>query len=555
MRKNTVLVTVSAICVILIIGVIWYISSDKMPSIPNLNIPGKQSVEVISTDNRGADLLVKIKHLGMDYDCNLHLALSKDRKWILPLSDELFTVVVADESGLELSSNNSVIGRVPVVFIAPVNSSRTYRVGGVGQSKKPIYVKAGSVNLVSFDSNTLIRGTDGIRVRVFDGEKELSEGRIPLAINLEEQATLVIEDIQTRVLSGKGLIQGYWGAQDVRPGTNSIAPSGRFTGIDIQKFEGMFFGKTNNSLVTYNEKTKQFTTFNGVNSHVIALDENLTPDRLGFNHVTELGEIIYKTESGKYVFITAEGKVEVLNTTEGIDFTIITGDLLISDSGNIFNFRTQDSGIIRNKYDFFHDGIGLMYDGEFLTGYELSVNSEDFMWALQVDRPATEMIHVKDDIVFFTDGKACTMYVDIRQGLSSMVLDEFVLDNPLEMIDNHDLNFPGREGINEGVLAFGADGEMAWSRPGGMYMERVGVNAVMVAGGEEIHVYDIKTGIETCSWKYNPASSVHPTGSVEVKFADEYKTIIQIGARDQMGKATYWVVEVMRKEVSDTQNE
>ena len=109
----------------------------------------------------------------------------------------------------------------------------------------------------------------------------------------------------------------------------------------------MFFGKTNDSLVTYNEKTKEFTTFNGVNSHVIALDENLTPDRFGFNHVTELGEIIYKAESGKYVFITTEGKVEVLNTTEGIDFAIATGDFLISDDGNIFNFRTQNSGIRR----------------------------------------------------------------------------------------------------------------------------------------------------------------------------------------------------------------
>ncbi len=545
MKKNSIVVVSVAVCMLLIVGTVWFIFADRPIVPPEIRVPGFQSMEMISSDRRGADFTVVVQHLGMEYFCDLHIALSANSEWVLPLSDELFTVVVSDEKGLVLTSNNQLIGRVPVVFIAPINNSRTYRVGGPGQSKKPIYVKSGVVNLASFDSNTLIRGVEGLRVKVFSDGKETASGRLPMAVNLEKSATLVVDGLQTRTLAGKGLIQGYWGNQIVREGTNSILPQGRFTGIDMVSFQGFPYAIKNNEVILINTTDNKMIRFDGETTHEILLQDSI-PQLNKINHIRKNGDVIFLSEENVLYSVSTEGIVSKIKHDLDTSNIFASGDFLISTGGKILNLETGKTGTLKNNYKHFHDGIGIMFEDKTLSGWELSEDDEKNIWTLRADlSEEMKMIPVNDDVVFFTLGNVCTMYLDVKQGLSSLTLDEFVLDNPLEWITNREMNFPGGEGIKPGIVVFDSSGEMAWSRPGGN-IQRVGYNNVMITSDDEIRVYDLGSGIETCSWKHNPASSVHPTDGVTVLHADEYQTIIYIQVQLQ-NKFEDWVVVVRRK--------
>jgi len=546
MKKNSIIVVSVAVCMLLIVGTVWFIFADRPIAPPEIRIPGFQSMEMVSSDQRGADFMVTVQHLGMEYFCGLHIALSANSEWVLPLSDELFTVVVSDEKGLELTSNNQLIGRVPVVFIAPVNNSRTYRVGGPGQSKKPIYVKSGVVNLASFDSNTLIRGVEGLRVKVFSDGIETASGRLPMAVNLEKIATLVVDGLQTRTLTGKGLIQGYWGNQIIREGTNSILPQGRFTGVDMVSFHGFPYAIKNNEIILINTSENKMIRYNGETTHEILLQDTI-PQLNKINHIRKNGDVIFLSEDSELFSVSTEGMISKINHDLDTSNIFASGDFLISTGGKILNLETGKVGTFKNDYEFFHDEIGMTFENGTLSGWELSEDDEKNIWTLEANlSEEMKMTSVNDDVVFFTLGNICTMYLDVKQGLSSMTLDEFVLDGPLEWITNREMNFPGGEGIQPGIVVFDSSGEMAWSRPGGN-IQRVGFNNVMITSDDEIRVYDLGSGIETCSWKHDPVSSIHPTDGVTVLHTDEYQTIIHIQVQMQNSKFEDWVVVVRRK--------
>lgn len=545
MRNKTILTVAIVAIAIIAIGFLWHVSIFRPPELPPVHIPGMQSIEMISYDNRGGDFDVTIKYLGMEYECNLYIAISAEGKWILPREDEVFTVVVSDEKNLVLTANNKTIGRLPIVFISLIDNSKTYRMGAPNQSKKPIFVSEGSVNLAHVDSNTLIRGAEGLRVKVFEEGVEIASGRLPLAVNIQNLCVLAIEGLQTRALSGKGLIQGYWGIRDIYEGTYSVYPSGRFTGVDLIKLEGYILASTDNHMVLVSKTFDSITLWDGESTHRIELDDiTVRPGR--FAHITPDGSLVFTSVDDRLFIADKEGIIKELFWSAEPSDIKISGDILISGDGSLFNPITGEEGNLNIYFDFIHGGCGMRIEDNELTGWKLSTENIERVWSVDaVDMEGAEMTTVSSDIIYFTDGNLCTQFLNVTNGFTSEVPDIFAEPAPLEWINDRVLNFPGGEGIDEGILAFDADDEMVWSRPGG-HLSQVGHQAVMVTSGDEIHVYDLGTGIETCSWKHDPTSSVHPTDGVEVISVDEDTTVLQIIARTVNGGFDPWVVIVTR---------
>jgi len=543
------MILVSAVVVIAIIaiGFLWYMSIYRPPYLPSLQIPGMQSIDMVSYDNRGAHFDVTVKHLDMEYVCNLYIALSAEDKWVLTDEDEVFTVVISDERNLDLTANNKMIGRVPIVFISPISNSRTYRIGAPNQSKKPVSVAEGSVNLVSPDSNTLIRGAEGLRVKLFENRDEIASGMLPLAVSIENRCVLSIDGLQTRALSGKGLIQGYWGIRDIYEGTYSVYPSGRFTGVDLVKLEGCTIAKRDDLMALVSKTFDAIDLWNGESTHRIDLGD-ITVRPGGFAHIASDGSLAFSSTDRQLFMADSDGKIEKLQWEAEPSEIVTSGDILISDDGSVLNLISEEQGKLERNYDFYHAGLGMSIEDNTLTGWRLTVNGEEKVWSIEASNMNNaEMNIVSSDIVYFTNDGRCTQFINVGSGFTSEVPEIFEESTPLVWVDAHELSFPGGEGVENDVVAFDGDDNLVWRRPGGHYLSRVGHRAVMVVGDDEIYVYDLRTGIEACSWEHDPTSSVHPTDGVEVISVDEDSTIVQIVAQTIDGEFEPWVLIVSRR--------
>jgi len=477
--------------------------------LPELDIPGNKGITELEVGDRLGAFKVDVDYLGKRYECQLKLNIDSAGNWVVPQSDEAFTVVLGDEKGQVLTRENQEIGEIPLVFIGKFRSGATYRVGKPGQSQKPVSIETGTVNFISIDANTLIRGVEGLRVTVEVEGAEVASGMLPLSVMLDGGAVLDVTDVQTRTLTGQGLIHIYSGEHKIFKGTNTIQRTARAAGVDLIKVSGNYYANRDNTFVAISEST---VTRVGETVHEILL-QGLEPDRVFGNPLTPEGDIIVAANDS-LLLIPEDGTPKPLNFN--IDERVtVTGHHIISD-GRMYDTRTDEIGIAYD-YDFLIGDYGILInkDGG-LSMFNLDTKGDTPGWETRGDIPANSAFHKVDENIFFiTNGMDSTNFIDIRNGFISENGEEFVETNFISM-SSSDGKFVMPDGYMvtvEGVFGLNPKGENVWSREPGQ-VSRVDSRTVKIVESDGYNrIYETKSGIEIASWTADANANIAYTSS------------------------------------------
>jgi len=509
-----------ACVLILVVGVVvaWMVLRWRPLEIPkDLYIPGLESFTEVDRNYEHINIIAKIKHLGTTYNCALELKIDQNGQLVLPNNDESFTVVVSDESNLELWRDDRKIGNVPVVFIAPRHDPGFYRVGPPGSSQRPIAVSSNMVNLVTYVFDTVIKSPESVMVKVLKNDKEIASGRIPLNLKLGDgEAKAVIVGVQIRGYAGTGAFQFFTGDFPIKKGVNSIVAAGRILGADLWHEDGVFLG-TNSG---YGDLNEDKVCFIGKTDKIVLLGKNRKEVIVGNIQFDRLyGYPIKNTSS---VYVSSSNKLQIVDTQAKLtlDSNFQEFPAWISPFQNLLPIPKRRMGpILADLNRFMLDQFHITYQEGHLKC--ISQQTRNLLYSVKFHLPETAVLQrYNNNVIFFTDGNRSTEFMDIKTGNTGSDLKNLQKKEVLDWITGDGLVYPSGHRIKKGIVCLDTQGRTLWARQDGR-IERIDTLGIKVTNEKtgEVSCYDVRNGQLLASWKNVDA---------DIPFLDERYMVISV---------------------------
>ncbi len=476
------------------LAIAWWFLRYKTPRLPPLDIPGLEKVEQVESDYGHIKAIATVKYLGVTYDCSFTVNIDANGELILPTKDQALTPIVSEDESLEIWKDQIKLGALPIVLAVNRESDNIYLVGPRGGSLKPMVVKPGMVNLAIFDQDTVIRGQEGVRVKVLRAGREVDDAKLPLATRLGNDPGVVeVQDVQVFGIGGVGIFNIYTGKTEIKRGNNNILPVGRFVGNHTWFDKGVYLGSSD---VGYCANGDTINILSSDRKEVVLKD--LDPKMVEGNGCLPDGSLV-ALAGGKLVNVHKDG------TTSDIDFqsaspVSVSGGLIVSGKTlyDVAQGKAFDAGV---DFDYIAFGVAIQNSSGKLQAYRLAPEGPQTIWtkASHLAKNA-KLVVVRQGIVFFDMGDRCTEYLDVRTGASGRALSALGKKDQLDIIEGDGLCFPNGSRIKQGVVCVTEDGKLLWGRTGEK-PKRIGAYGVAVEDrtGRKT-TYDISTGEEVTSW-------------------------------------------------------
>lgn len=497
MKKTLLFVT--GFVLVIALGLVWYFARYVPPEIPELDIPGLETISEVERDYSHVLLSATVKYLGNSYVCSLDLKIGTNSRFILPTKDQVFTAVVSEEEGLELWRDNRKVGKLPIVFISDKNEDGSiYLVGPAGESLRPVFVKSGMVNLATFKYDTIIRGQEGVRVQIYKETKQIDDGKLPMMVRLGDKTGRadIKDGLQVWGIGGTGVFNVYAGYTQLKKGQNEVMPVGRFTGSDAWFDKGKFLGASYVAYTLSGEKVniisegQKEVTVPGISTSLVEGDPVLAD-----------GSIVLGS-NGKLVSLDKTGAVRELGFAPS-GKARISGNFVISGK-DAFDTKTGRTYKVPDKYDFLVDGVFVNIQNGKLFARSFIDGSLKTIWEKPCkidDGPSISI--VSGSLVFLYRGDGCTEFFDVRTGKSGYDHGLLVEKPEVEVVQGEGLCFPSGLRIKNGIVCVNQKGKMVWGRAG-ENQKRFGAFGVWVSSKTTAvnTIYDVRNGNEIMYWEW-----------------------------------------------------
>jgi len=497
MKKT--LLFVAGFVLLVALGLVWYFTRYVPPKVPELAIPGLETVSEVERDYSHVLLSATVKYLGNSYICSLDLKIGSDSKLILPTKDQVFTAIVSEEDGLELWRDNRKIGKLPIVFISDKNEDGSiYLVGPVGESLRPVFVKSGMVNLATFKYDTIIRGQEGVRIQVYKEIKQIDDGKLPMMVRLGDKIGRadIKDGLQVWGIGGTGVFNVYAGYTQLKKGQNEVMPVGRFTGSDAWFDKGRFLGASD---VAYALSGEKINIIGEVQKEVAVpgIDTSLVEG----DSVLADGNIVLGS-NGTLVSLDKTGAIKDLGFVPS-EKAMVSGNFIVSGE-NVFDTKTKKTYKVPDKYNFLADGVFVTSQNGKLLARSFVDGSLKTLW----EKPCkigdgSSISIISGSLVFLYKGDRCTEFFDVRTGKSGYDQGLLVEKPEIEIVQGEGLCFPSGLRIKNGIVCVNQKGKMVWGRAG-ENQKRFGAFGVWVSSKTTAvnTIYDVRNGNEIMYWEW-----------------------------------------------------